>query len=298
MSTPEHKSYYGRPILKEPVWKPEVAWYLFTGGLSGALSGLGFAARLSGNEVLARRTLVLAGAVATANPVLLVTDLGRPLRFLNMLRVFKVTSPMSVGSWIVAAHGTTSGISTGCEVLGILPRTRTLANGAAAALGLGMSTYTGALVADTSIPVWHEARRELPFVFASGAAMTAGAAAAVVTPARDARPARLLALMGAAGELANLWAMERRLGALIGEPYHEGPSGRYGTLGKRLTLAGTAVLAVAGRKRAGAIAGGALLLAAGALTRWSVFKAGFASARDPKYTVVPQRERVESRAAG
>ena len=160
MSAPEHRSYYGRPILKEPVWKPEVAWYLFTGGLSGALSSLGFAARLSGNEVLARRALILAGVVSAANPVLLITDLGRPLRFLNMLRVFKVTSPMSVGSWIVAAHGTTSGIAAGCEVLGILPRARLLADAAAGALGLGMSTYTGALVADTSIPVWHEARRE------------------------------------------------------------------------------------------------------------------------------------------
>jgi hypothetical protein len=209
--------------------------------------------------------------------------------------VFKVTSPMSVGSWIVAAHGTTSGISAACEVLGIFPRARVLANGAAAALGLGMSTYTGALVADTSIPVWHEARRELPFVFAGGAAMTAGAAAAAVTPVRDAGAARLLALTGAGGELANVWAMERRLGPFLAEPYHEGPSGRYGKLAKGLTVAGAAVVAVAGRRRAGALAGAGLLLAAGALTRWSIFKAGFASARDPKYTVVPQRERVDAR---
>lgn len=88
------------------------------------------------------------------------------------------------------------------------------------------------------------------------------------------------------GKLIASWSV---LQQLDGDPH---------ALGKRLTLAGTAVLAVAGRKRAGAVAGGALLLAAGALTRWSVFKAGFASARDPKYTVVPQRERVESRAAG
>ena len=295
MSAPEHRSYYGQPIIKEPVWKPEVAWYLFTGGLSGALSSLGFAARLSGNEVLARRALILAGVVSAANPVLLITDLGRPLRFLNMLRVFKVTSPMSVGSWIVAGHGTTSGIAAGCEVLGILPRARLLADAAAGALGLGMSTYTGALVADTSVPIWHEARRELPFVFASGAAMTAGAAAAAATPSRYAGPARFLALTGAAGELANVWAMEHRLGAFLAEPYHEGPAGRHGKLAKGLTVAGGTVLALAGRRRAGAVAGAGLLLAAGALTRWSVFKAGFASARDPKYTVVPQRERADAR---
>ena len=297
MSEREHRSYYGRPILKEPVWKPEIPWYLFTGGLGGALSGLAFGARLAGNDTLARRATLLAGAASAVNPLLLVKDLGRPRRFLNMLRVFKVTSPMSVGSWLVASFGTMSGIAAGCELLGILPRTRALAEGSAAGLGLGMSTYTGALLADTSIPVWHDARRELPYVFGSGAAMTAGAAAAIATPARDAGPARLLALMGAAGELANVSLMEHRLGPLVGEPYHEGESGSYGKLAKGLTVAGAAVLATAGRKRTGAIAGGALLLAGGALARWSVFKAGFASARDPKYTVVPQRERIEDRAA-
>jgi hypothetical protein len=291
----EHRSYYGRPILKEPVWKPEIPWYFFTGGLSGAAAGLSLAARVAGNPVLARRSLYLAATAAAANPVLLIKDLGRPLRFLNMLRVFKVTSPMSVGSWVVAAHGTTTGVAATCELLGIFPRLRTTAQLASGLLGLPMSTYTGALVADTSIPVWHDARHELPFVFGSGAAMTAGAAAAIATPAPDAGPARVLALMGAAGELANVTAMEHRLGPLVGEPYHDGESGRYGKLAKGLTVAGAVVLSAAGRRRAGAVAGGTLLLAAGVLTRWSVFRAGFASARDPKYTVVPQRERLEAR---
>jgi hypothetical protein len=297
MTQPEYKSYYGRPILKEPVWKPEIPWYLFTGGLGGALSGLAFGARLTGNDTLARRAVILAGAASAVNPVLLVKDLGRPRRFLNMLRVFKVTSPMSVGSWVVASFGATSGVAAGCELLGILPRVRALAEASSAALGLGMSTYTGALLADTSIPVWHDARRELPFVFASGAAMTAGAAAAIATPAAEAGPARMLALMGAAGELANVSLMEHRLGPLVAEPYHEGQSGRYGKTAKVLTVAGAAVLAAAGRKRSGAVAGSALLLAAGALARWSVFRAGSASARDPKYTVVPQRERLDARAS-
>jgi polysulfide reductase-like protein len=294
----ELRTYYGRPVLKEPVWKPAIPWYFFTGGLSGAGATLATAARLSGNELLARRALLVVAGVSAVNPVLLIRDLGRPKRFLNMLRLFKVTSPMSVGSWIVAAHGTTSGIAGACELFGILPRIRTAAGAASGILGLGMSTYTGALVADTSIPVWHDARRELPFVFASGAAMTAGAAALMVTPPRAAGPARRLALAGAAGELANVWAMEKRLGELVGEPYHEGESGRYAKLAKGLTLAGGAVLALAGRKRAGAVLGGSLLLVGGAFERWSVFKAGFASARNPKYTVVPQRKRVEARTAG
>jgi len=294
--TAESRSYYGRPILKEPVWKPEVAWYFFSGGLSGAASGLAAAARLSGNDVLARRALLVAAGASALNPLLLIKDLGRPARFYNMLRLFKVTSPMSVGSWIVASHGTTTGLAAACEVVGILPRLRTAAGLASGLLGLGMSTYTGALVADTSIPVWHDARRELPFVFGSGAATSAGAAAAIATPAGAGGPARALALAGAATELVAVNAMEKRLGALVGEPYRQGASGRYAKLAKGFTLAGGAVLAIGGRKRAGAVLGGALLLAGGAFARWSVFEAGSASARDPKYTVVPQRQRLEARA--
>ena len=290
----ELRSYYGRPILKAPVWKPEIPWYLVTGGLSGAASGLAAAARLSGNELLSRRALLVAAGAGAVNPVLLIKDLGRPQRFYNMLRVFKVTSPMSVGTWIVATHGTTTGVAAACELLGIFPKLRATAGAASGLLGLAMSSYTGALLADTSIPVWHDAKRELPFVFASGAAVTAGAAAAIVTPPAAAAPARRLAILGAVGELANTWLMERRLGPFLAEPYHEGESGRYGKLAKGLSAAGAGVLAVAGRRRMGAVAGGALLLAAGSLARWSVFKAGFASARDPKYTVVPQRERLEA----
>ena len=291
----EGRSYYGRPVLKEPVWKPEIPWYFFTGGISGAAGALSAVARMTGNEVLARRALLVAAAASLANPVLLIKDLGRPQRFYNMLRVFKVTSPMSVGSWIVAAHGTTTGLAATCEVLGIFPKVQTAAQAGSGLLGLPMTTYTGALVSDTSIPVWHDARRELPFVFGGGAAATAGAAAAIFTPSRAAGPARALALAGAAVEIASVKLMEQRLGPLVGEPYRQGQSGHYGKLAKGLTLAGATVLAVGGRRRGGAVLGGALLLAGGAFERWSVFKAGFASARDPKYTVVPQRERLEAR---
>jgi hypothetical protein len=296
MSEPGYRSYYGRPILKEPVWKPEIPWYFFSGGLAGASSGLALGARATGNDVLARRALLIASAASAVSPVLLIKDLGRPERFYNMLRVFKVTSPMSVGSWILAAHGSSTGVAAVIELLGILPRLRAAAEAASGLTGLAMGTYTGALVADTAIPIWHEARRELPFAFAGGAAMTAGAAAAIATPTAAAAPARRLALAGAALELAATKLMEERLGRFLAEPYREGPSGRYAKLAKGLTAAGAGVLAIAGRRRAGAIAGGALLLAGGAFARWAVFKAGFASARDPKYTVLPQRRRLEQRA--
>jgi DMSO reductase anchor subunit len=296
MTEPAYKSYYGRPILKEPVWKPEIPWYFYTGGIGGASSSLALAARLAGNERLARNAELVAFGAMTVSPLLLIKDLGRPERFLNMLRVFKPTSPMSVGSWLLAVQGTTTGIAGLCRIFGVFSPLRRMAENVAGLAGLPLSTYTGALIADTAVPVWHEARRELPFVFAGGAAATAGAAVGAVTEPEAAGPARRLALIGAVLELGAVLAMERRLGPLVAEPYRDGPSGRYAKLSKSLTASGTAVLALAGRRRVGAIAGGALLLAGGACERWAVFKAGLASARDPKYTVVPQRERLEARA--
>ena len=297
MTEPEYRSYYGRPILKEPVWKPEIPWYFFTGGIGGTSASLALGARLAGNDRLARNANLVALAAMTVCPLLLVSDLGRPQRFLNMLRVFKPTSPMSVGSWLLALQGTATGIVGSSHLVGLFRPLHGVAQVVAGVSGLPLATYTGALVADTAIPVWHEARRELPFVFAGGAASTGGAAVAAVTHPEYAGPARRLALLGALLELGAIQVMEKRLGPLLAEPYHEGESGRYARLGKGLTAAGAGILAVTGRRRLGAVAGAALLLAGGAFQRWSIFKAGFASARDPKYTVIPQRKRVQARAA-
>jgi hypothetical protein len=165
---------------------------------------------------------------------------------------------------------------------------------AAAVLGPLLATYTAVLLTDTSIPVWSEARRELPFLFASGAAASAGAAATAITPPRDAGPARRLAIAGAAGELIATQLMERRLGELAG-PYKEGTAGKLERASTGLTVAGGALLASAGKRRLAAIAGGGLLLAGAACKRWAIFKAGLASAEDPRQTVGPQRERLEQR---
>ena len=105
------RSYYGRPVIKEPVWKSEIPMYFFTGGLGGASSVLSLIARVSGNELLAQRSIQIASAADAVSPVLLIADLGRPERFLNMLRVFKVTSPMSVGSWLLAYTSAASSVS-------------------------------------------------------------------------------------------------------------------------------------------------------------------------------------------
>jgi hypothetical protein len=82
---------------------------------------------------------------------------------------------------------------------------------------------------------------------------------------------------------------------IVSEPYHEGKAGTLLRAAKSCTAAGAALTVVAGRRRAGAVAAGALLAAGSLLTRFGVFDAGMASARDPKYTVVLQRERIKAR---
>jgi hypothetical protein len=180
------------------------------------------------------------------------------------------------------------------EFTGVLPAgAGNGAKGASALLGLPLSTYTAALIANTAVPVWHEARAELPVVFAAGAATSAGAAALITTPRRDAAPAMRLAVGGAAVELAAVAVMERRLGELAA-PYHEpGHARTPGRLAKA-ALASGAILAgtLGGRARPAAVAAGALLSAGALLTRWSIYRAGAESAADPRATVAPQRERI------
>jgi formate-dependent nitrite reductase membrane component NrfD len=284
------RSYYGRPIVKPPVWKPQVPWYLFAGGLTGGSAALSFAAGVAGNDVLSRRAWALTLAGGTASPVLLVTDLGRPERFLNMMRVFKVTSPMSVGSWLLAATGATAAATTSADLFG-RRRAARAGRAATALLGLPLATYASALFADSAIPAWHEARRELPFVFAGSAAASAGAAAAIVTPAADAAPACRLAVVGIALASASAALMERRLGRLAA-PYRTGAAGRYRKAARALTAAGALALALRGSRRRAAL-GGSLVLAGAVCERWSIFEAGFQSALDPAQTVVLQRERLE-----
>jgi formate-dependent nitrite reductase membrane component NrfD len=286
--------YYGRPVIKEPVWTPEIPVYFFTGGLAGASAGLAFMAELTDNDVLARRAWLAALGGIAVSPALLISDLGVPTRFLHMLRMFKVTSPMSVGSWILSASGTTTALAAANSLTGLFPVTGRFAKPFAALLGLPLSTYTGALIANTSVPVWHNARNTLPALFGAGAAASAGAAATIMTPVRDAAPARRLAIIGAAAELVSTNVMEHELGSLA-DPYHEGASGTLTRTAKVLTALGGMTIGGWGhRHRGAAVLGGATLLAGALAERFAVFRAGFASAKDPKFTVGPQRDRVSA----
>ena len=287
------RSYYGQPVIKEPVWSPEIPVYFFTGGLAGASAALAFA---TGEGPLARRAWATALAGAGVSAPLLIHDLGRPKRFLYMLRVFKVTSPMSVGTWILSTASASIGVATAHALTGRFEAAARVARPAAAALGLPLSTYTGALIAQTAVPVWHDARRHLPFVFAAGAALSAGAAATVLTPPPHAAAARRLTVIAAAAEVGSVLHMEQRLGE-VGEPYSTGSAGKLKRVANGLVTGGALAVGAWGRQsRRAAVLGGAAALTGALLERFSIFRAGFQSSADPAYTVGPQRARREAAA--
>ena len=132
----------------------------------------------------------------------------------------------------------------------------------------------------------------------AGSAMAAGGGLTMVfTPVAEAGPARKMAVTGAAIELAAMHQVENDHG-IVSEPYHVGRAGKLMRAAKACTAAGAGLTVVAGRTRLGAVASGTLLAAGSLLTRFGVFEAGMASARDPKYTVIPQRERMAARENG
>jgi DMSO reductase anchor subunit len=284
-------SYYGRPVLKQPVWTWEIPLYFVAGGVSGASAGLAFAARAAGNVRLAERAQFAAFGTIAISPLLLISDLGRPGRFLNMLRVFKPSSPMSVGSWLLAANSAGTGLATLGMLSGKAPRLTRVAGAAAGVLGMPLTTYTAVLISNTAVPLWHEARHELPFVFGGSSAAGAGALVTLLTPHEDAGPARRLATIGTVIEGASSQLMERRLGDLA-EPMRTGQAGRLARTAQILATTGAVLTGALGNRRPWAARVGAAMVLAGEITeRWSVFRAGFQSAADPGYTVAPQGAR-------
>lgn len=300
----EFTSYFGRPVVKPSPWKADIPAYMFFGGVAAGSSLLAAGADLTARPALRRtgRLTALVGLSATMGT--LVHDLGRPERFLNMLRTAKLTSPMSVGTWILATYGPIAGIAAAAELVDLLPARRAPAlarlisamgrpAGLLAALTAPpVAAYTAVLLSDTATPSWHEAYRELPFVFVGSAAAAAGGMAMLATPTAQAGPARRMALGGALLEMAAEHQMESSMG-ITAEPLHEGLAGRWMRASKALTATGALGSLLAGRSRAAAAAAGAALMAGSVCTRFGIFEAGQQSARDPKYTVVPQRERLE-----
>jgi len=290
------RSYYGQPVIAKPVWSNEIPVYFWVGGVAGACAPLALVSSLRGNGELARRAQGAALAGAVISPILLISDLGQSKRFLNMLRVFKVTSPMSVGSWILSGFGAAVTLGAARELLGILPRLGRAGQAAGLLLGPGLSTYTATLIANTAVPAWHDARGELPLVFAASSMASAGGLTTALTPVRSARAARRMVLVGAAAELAATQLLEHRLGERVGAASRQGRPRRLLRGAKALTGLGAGLVALRGRQRSAAVAGGLAVFAGGLLERWGIFQAGVASAADPGATVGPQRDRLAARA--
>jgi formate-dependent nitrite reductase membrane component NrfD len=300
-------SYYGRPVLKAAPWSADIPAYLFLGGLSGGSALLAAGAELTNRPAVRRTARLGAAGSIVASLGLLVHDLGKPSRFINMLRVAKVTSPMSVGTWILSAYGPLAGLAAAAELRHLVPRRLKPLAGllglagrpaglGAAVLGPAVASYTAVLMADTATPAWHEAHRELPFVFVGSAASAAGGLGMLGAPVSEAGPARRFALVGAAVELAAERQMESSMG-LAAETLHTGTAGKLIRASKALTAAGALGSVVASRSRVAAAVSGAALLAGSACLRFGIFHAGQQSAHDPKYTVVPQRERLDARSS-
>ena len=299
----EFTSYYGRPVVKASPWEHDIPFYLFAGGVAAGSSLLAAGADLTDRPAVRRTGRVGALVGLTLSMIALVKDLGRPERFHHMLRVAKPTSPMSVGTWILTAYGPFAGLAGAAELLPRRLRSTLLgrligcgarpAGVVAAVVAPAVASYTAVLLSDTATPTWHDAHRHLPFVFVGSAAAASGGLAMVTSPVRETGPARRLAVGGALLELAVERRMEQAMG-LTAEPLHEGHAGQLLRASKALTVAGAlGAAALGGRSRTAAAVSGAALMAGSACLRFGVFEAGQASARDPKYTVVPQRERLE-----
>jgi hypothetical protein len=299
----EFTSYYGRPILKKPTWKnPDVPIYLWVGGMAGTSAVTSAIADVTGRPALRRGGRLVAAAGAMVGTVALIHDLGRPERFLYMLRVIKPTSPLSIGSWILSPFAAFASAAAASELTGIAPLLGRLAGWAAALFGPPLASYTGVLLSDTAVPAWHEARGELPVLFAASGAAAGAGVQLVITGLRGTRHERMpmvrLAVAGAAAELAVGQLLEQRLepipGNLVGA-YRTGKAGRWNRLARALTAAGGFGALFAGRSRGAAVASGAALAAGSLATRFAVFEAGMQSAVDPQHVIAPQRHRLAER---
>jgi formate-dependent nitrite reductase membrane component NrfD len=293
---PEHVQ---GPVIHPPVWTWEVPLYFWFGGIASGASFAALAADIAGDEssaAVARK--VALGAVLPA-PVLLIADLGRPARFLNMLRIFKPRSPMNMGAWCLAFFSTAGAGAVAADLLGARRTARRL-GGATALLGSYLGSYTGVLLATTAVPLWARSRVFLGPVFVATATATGAAATrltlAATGQAEDHPTHVALARLEAGAiltELALSTVNERRLGR-AGEALRQGTPGHIFRAAEALVAAGLVLPRIA-RGRACQTAQNAasvLYLAGGLAFRFAWVEAGKASARDDQAVALMARGRV------
>jgi formate-dependent nitrite reductase membrane component NrfD len=294
------ETYHGRPVTKASSFDWKVSFYIVTLGIAGAAQVIAaFARTQRGDEDLARRARCLALAGSAVGPLVLIRHLKTPSRWFNMLRIVRPTSPMSLGSWLLAGFGALTGLTALGEVLGrrwpFARRVADAAQGPAALAGAGMGVYTAGLLASTSTPLWAAAPAPLAAQF--GAASMAGAASALALAQRGAGEARsaerleTLAMIAGALELLAARETERRWRAKgLDGPIRTGKAGTLNEVGGKL-LGVLVPLAAHGAGRAIGGRGGALLpelaslamLVGGAAMRHGVLLAGNDSACRPDH---------------
>lgn len=201
--------YYGIPLLKQPPWTWEIPVYFFVGGAAGAAAVIGAIADYTGaDRELVQHARWVAAAGSVISPALLIADLGRPERFLAMLRVFKPQSPMSVGVWTLLGFSSAAAATAFAGFLrgrcGASLPLRVLENAgqaASLAFGLPFSNYTGVLIGATAIPVWNRNAADLPLHFAAS-----GVGAAVgILELMGHRKSRALQALGLGAAIFESW---------------------------------------------------------------------------------------------
>jgi len=254
-------------MMKPPVWTWEIPLYFWTGGIAAGSSFVALACDLSGDHRSARiARLVSLGALAPSPP-LLIMDLGRPARFLNMLRIFKPRSPMSMGAWALSVFGALGTGAVGADMLG-RPRLARSLGAANAVVGGYLGSYTGVLLASTAVPLWGRSRLFLGPIFVATATATGAAAVNLVAPMPPLRQVQAGAM---AAELILSVINERRLGRLAAPLRHS----RKMKAAKWLVNAGLTLQALRADRLASV-----LYLGAGLLFRYAWVEAGKVSARD------------------
>ncbi|MGO9906174.1 MAG: NrfD/PsrC family molybdoenzyme membrane anchor subunit [Solirubrobacteraceae bacterium] len=288
------------PFIHAPLWGWEVATYFWLGGIASGSAFVSLACDAAGDHrsaAIARK--VALGAVAPA-PVLLIADLGRPERFLNMTRIFKPRSPMNTGAWCLLAFSGSGGLAVGCDLLG-LPRTARRLGALTALFGSYLGSYTGVLLACTAVPLWSRSRTILGPAFVATATATGAAATRLVLVASGlphGHPTRrALGTIETAAMLTELSISafgERRLGD-VAQALDRGRPGVYFRTAKSLVALGLALRLVARRTgpREHELAS-VTYLAAGLLFRFAWVYAGRASASDDEVVAAVARDRSRS----
>jgi formate-dependent nitrite reductase membrane component NrfD len=293
---PNDPTYYDRPLLNEPVWEWSIPTYYYVGGLAGATLVLGAAAQLSRSKKLQRlikRCHWLGFIGCCISGALLTYDLGRPARFFNMLRVFRPTSPMNLGAWILSGTGGASMVTVLLRerdgLLGTIGESFGYASGV---FGMALATYTGVLVANTEIPVWQESRRMLPVLFGASAIASVGSLFELFVEDADER--RVTKAFGSAGQIAEVTAgivMERQASKVprVGRPLKRGLSGVMWRTAALLTATSLAVGLLSNQTRGKRVAAGVLGTVGSLLMRFAVEHAGVVSSRDARASFHQQR---------